>query len=73
MKYLIAFAKFWYDFIIGDDWKIAVSVVLALGLTYLLRLSRLIHGHSVPVIGGVLVMAAFSLSLYMDTRKRKRD
>ena len=27
---LKAFGQFWYDFIIGDDWKIAAGVVLAL-------------------------------------------
>jgi hypothetical protein len=27
MKALVQFGKFWYDFIIGDDWRIAVGVV----------------------------------------------
>jgi hypothetical protein len=31
---LKAFGAFWYDFIIGDDWRIAVAVVAALALTY---------------------------------------
>jgi hypothetical protein len=31
-----AFARFWYDFIVGDDWTIAVGVVLALAVTALL-------------------------------------
>jgi hypothetical protein len=31
-----AFLRFWYDFIVGDDWTIAVGVVLALGVTALL-------------------------------------
>jgi hypothetical protein len=29
-----AFAAFWYDFVVGDDWLIAVGVVLGLALTY---------------------------------------
>ena len=29
-----AFAAFWYDFVVGDDWLIAVGVVIALALTY---------------------------------------
>ncbi|MBV8180336.1 MAG: hypothetical protein JO045_16335 [Mycobacterium sp.] len=29
-----AFVEFWYDFIVGDDWRIAVGVVTALALTY---------------------------------------
>jgi hypothetical protein len=36
MKRLKAFGIFWYDFIIGDDWKIAVGVVVGLGLCALL-------------------------------------
>jgi hypothetical protein len=28
-----AFFRFWYDFIVGDDWTIAVGVALALGVT----------------------------------------
>ena len=36
MKYLIGFGRFWYDFIIGDDWTIAAAVVAALILTNVL-------------------------------------
>ena len=36
MKRLKAFAAFWYDLVIGDDWRVAVGVLLALGLTFLL-------------------------------------
>lgn len=31
---LAAFGRFWYDFVMGDDWRVAVGVVLALGATY---------------------------------------
>jgi hypothetical protein len=27
------FAAFWYDFIVGDDWVLAVGVLVALALT----------------------------------------
>jgi hypothetical protein len=33
MKYIIAFAEFWIDFIVGDDWRIAVAVVVGLAVT----------------------------------------
>lgn len=36
MSYLVAFARFWWDFIIGDDWIVAAGIVIALGLTALL-------------------------------------
>jgi hypothetical protein len=30
------FGKFWWDFVVGDDWRVAVGIVLAFGLTALL-------------------------------------
>src|SRR6476659_4415240 len=33
---LRAFGAFWYDFIVGDDWQVAVGVVAALALTFVL-------------------------------------
>src|SRR5260370_11036438 len=39
MTFLRNFGAFWYNFIIGDDWHIAATVVVALVLTALL-----VHG-----------------------------
>jgi uncharacterized membrane protein len=33
-KRLKDFGAFWYDFVIGDDWRVAVVVVLALAATF---------------------------------------
>jgi len=33
VKYVRAFLRFWWDFIVGDDWRVAVGIALALGLT----------------------------------------
>jgi hypothetical protein len=30
-----AFFRFWYGFVVGDDWRLAVAAVAALGLTAL--------------------------------------
>jgi hypothetical protein len=30
MRYVVAFGRFWWDFIIGDDWKIAAGVFAVL-------------------------------------------
>ncbi len=30
------FGRFWYDFIVGDDWRVAAGVVAAVALTYAL-------------------------------------
>jgi hypothetical protein len=31
---LRAFGAFWYDFIVGDDWRIALVVAAALAVTF---------------------------------------
>ena len=36
MRYVVGFLRFWYDFIVGDDWRIALSVAAAIGLTAVL-------------------------------------
>jgi hypothetical protein len=36
MRRLRAFGHFWWDFVVGDDWRVAAGIVLAFGLTALL-------------------------------------
>jgi len=31
-----AFAHFWWDFVVGDDWRVAVGVAVAVALSALL-------------------------------------
>ncbi len=33
MRRLAAFGRFWWDFVIGDDWLVAVLVAVAIGTT----------------------------------------
>jgi hypothetical protein len=37
MKYLVSFARFWWDFIVGDDWRVAAGLVVAFAATWLLE------------------------------------
>ncbi len=36
MRYVVAFARFWYEFVVGDDWSIAAGVAIVIGATALL-------------------------------------
>ena len=36
MSRLAAFGRFWWDFVIGDDWLVAVLVAIAIGATAVL-------------------------------------
>ena len=33
MRRIRAFGLFWWDFVVGDDWRSAAGVVIALGVT----------------------------------------
>jgi len=50
-----AFGAFWYDFIVGDDWLVAVGVVAALAATYGLSRTSIAAWWVVPVAVGVLL------------------
>jgi hypothetical protein len=33
VNHIRAFGLFWWDFVVGDDWRAAAGVLLAIGLT----------------------------------------
>lgn len=63
-----AFAYFWYDFIIGDDWRVALGVVLALVLTLWLS-----HSTSLPTwwVVPAVVAVLLPVSIRRATRSSK--
>jgi hypothetical protein len=55
MTKIRSFLAFWYDFIVGDDWRVAAGVVLALALTAGLAHSGLNAWWLLPVaVAGLL-------------------
>jgi hypothetical protein len=71
MRILKEFGGFWYELLVGDDWKIAVSVVVALALAAIVLTQTGASDHAVAVIGGALVVVAFSVSLVLDVREKR--
>jgi hypothetical protein len=66
MKTVKAFAMFWYDFVVGDDWRVAVGVVLALAATYGVSQTQMPAWWLVPLAVSTLL----PLSLWRATRRR---
>lgn len=54
-----AFGRFWYDYIFGDDWTVAVAIFVGLAVTAILNSSHVVAWWLIPVI--VLVMLGISL------------
>jgi hypothetical protein len=68
VRFIKGFGKFWYDFIIGDDWKIAAAVVLVLAAGAVAVVAGAAHS---PLLIPLLVAglgAAFTAALLIDTR-----
>ncbi len=61
------FVAFWYDFIVGDDWRVALGVVVALAITYALAQSGT---HSVWWIALLTVLVLLPMSIRRVARKR---
>jgi hypothetical protein len=66
MKAVKASGKFWYDFLIGDDWKIAVAVAAALVIVGIADALGLLTGTALPIVGALLLFALFALSVVID-------
>jgi hypothetical protein len=62
-----AFVAFWYDFIIGDDWRVAVVVGAALAITYGLSSTTGVPVWWIVVVGVAIVLP---LSIHRVTRRR---
>jgi hypothetical protein len=63
MRYLVGFGKFWYDFVIGDDWMIAAAIAVTLLVLALLGKSTL--WWLLPLV----VILALGVSLVRGTRR----
>jgi hypothetical protein len=70
VRYVRGFARFWYDFVVGDDWKIAACVVAALGISAVLVTESAFGARTLPVVAGASVVLAFVVSLVLDVRSR---
>ena len=65
MRHLAAFGRFWYDFLVGDDWIIAVTVVVAVAGTALIA-------REVSAAWLVLPLASASILVVSIVRARRR-
>ena len=55
LRWLEGFGRFWYDFIIGDDWTVAAMVAAALVATWLLHLAGVAAWWLLPLAAVVEV------------------
>ena len=64
MNHLLTFLRFWWDFVVGDDWLVAAGIVIALALTALLAH----HGAEAWWLMPIAALLLLGLSLHRATR-----
>jgi hypothetical protein len=62
---LRGFLAFWYDFVVGDDWLVAVGVIAGLAVTYALSRTTIAAWWLLPL----LLAGLLPLSLWRAARR----
>jgi hypothetical protein len=65
MKRLAAFGRFWWEFVIGDDWLVAVFAAVAIGATAALAAGNVAAWWLLPL--------AVPLVLWLSLRRAIRS
>lgn len=68
MKWLAHFGKFWYDFLIGDDWRLAVGVVITISSVFFVA-HHGVNGWWLLPIGVALILV---ISVTHEVRRQFR-
>jgi hypothetical protein len=65
VKCLRSFGLFWWNFIVGDDWRVAAGLAVALGLTSLLTHEGVNAWWLLPIA----IVLLLTGSLWRETRQ----
>jgi hypothetical protein len=65
MKQIAAFGRFWWSFVVGDDWRVAALVAVAIGATAVLAAAGVTAWWLLPL--------AVPLVLWLSLRRAIRS
>jgi hypothetical protein len=65
MSRVRAFGYFWWSFVVGDDWRVALGIAGAIGATAVIAASGVAAWWFLPLA----VAAVLGLSLLRETRR----
>jgi hypothetical protein len=74
MRFIVGFGRFWWDFIVGDDWRIAAGVAVVLTLGAVLVAYTGLSDTAVALLAGagILVVVTTSIVGGVVTANRQR-
>jgi cytochrome b561 len=68
VRHIEAFGRFWLDFVVGDDWKIAAAVATVLGIGAVAAAASADPSWLAPVTG-VAIALGFTIAVLIDVRR----
>ena len=60
-----AFGRFWWDFVVGDDWRAALGLAIAIGITAVLAAADIAAWWFMPL--------AVAVVLWLSLRREARS
>jgi hypothetical protein len=63
MRWVKAFGRFWFDFLVGEDWRIAAGVLVALGLGAIALRAELFSDSLLAVLVAAAIVGVAVVSL----------
>jgi hypothetical protein len=64
VKAVAAFGRFWWDFVVGEDWVVAVGVVAGLGGTAALAHAGVAAWWLLPIVVAALLALALRRAIH---------
>ena len=58
MRYVVAFARFWWNFVVGDDWRVAAGLAVAFATTWALAHDGINAWWLLPLVVASLLVAS---------------
>jgi hypothetical protein len=71
VKHIRQFLKFWYDFIVGDDWRLAIGVVVIVGIVVVLAQNGVNWWWLLPVAVACLLTVSVLQELRRHSPSRR--
>ena len=72
MRYVKAFGKFWWDFIVGEDWRIAAGVAITLGAGALLASAEAMDDALLVILVAAAIVVVVVASVVGSVWKHPR-
>lgn len=72
MRFLRGFARFWYDFVVGEDWRIAAGVVAVVVVGSVLVAGGILSSGAVAVVVAVAIVLVALASIVIAALSGRR-